>query len=481
MDKYPFTKCLEPQQIRNPHTGDVLIVGCGKCEACLSQKSSMRSLKCKLESLSHDYAYFVTLTYANEYVPLMKPFLPSSEKNKEFKKYYFIDNCQRNDGCGDEILSEALLSISQLDALLKKCNLGDSLPYLCKRDAQLFLKRLRKYISKYSDEKLRYFLTGELGPVHFRPHFHFILWFSDPEIQKVISQAVSACWTYGRVDTDLSQGKCANYVAGYLNGSGYLPKVFKNGKCAPFSTHSRFLGEKFLQSSKEEVYSQTAEDFVRRSICVDGLNADFNVWRSLKTGFFPRCPMYQSLSHAERLQSYRTHAEATDLCGETKPFKQAKMILDAVKSNAFLRGFPLCQYFMKKYNFDEHTLRGLTNYERNLRRVYMELRVSEHFLNFVCNSNHPLELDTKLTMIERFYDACELMNLANMYLNQDEFFKYDALDMDDLVLFYYNRPFAKERLSSHPTFRKYKEKTLNNYRDSVKHKILNDQNLIFNY
>lgn len=141
--------------------------------------------------------------------------------------------------------------------------------------------------------------------------------------------------------------------------------------------------------------------------------------------------------------------------------------------------FPLLSYMANKYLITPYI--GLTDYQRAIRRVYMELRTSEHFLNFVCNSDNYIEQDTKLTMIERFYDAVELMNLGDSYLQQDEFFKYDAFDLDELVFFYDTTYFDVKKFNEIPSFKMFKEKTINMYRNSVKHKELNDRNLIFNY
>ena len=45
-------------------------------------------------------------------------------------------------------------------------NIPNRIPYVCNRDLDLFLKRLRSY---YPDEKLRYYAVSEYGPTSFRP------------------------------------------------------------------------------------------------------------------------------------------------------------------------------------------------------------------------------------------------------------------------------------------------------------------------
>ncbi|ALS03454.1 VP4 [Gokushovirus WZ-2015a] len=82
-----------------------------------------------LELQYHDSAYFVTLTYDDFHVP---------------KAYY-----------PDPVTGEAHTSYT-----------------LCKRDFQLWMKRLRK---KFSDYKIRFFACGEYGGLTKRPHYHAIV------------------------------------------------------------------------------------------------------------------------------------------------------------------------------------------------------------------------------------------------------------------------------------------------------------------
>lgn len=478
MNNYPFVKCLDPQQIYNKYLNEWLIVGCGKCEACLMQKSSMRALKCKLESQCHKHTLFITLTYANQYIPRMMPFCVNDAANrlKEKRHYYFYDVTNR--GVEGQILAEADYSFSELASLQNKCNLGEALPYLCVEDLQKFMKRLRKYISYYTDEKIRYYAVGEYGPVHFRPHFHIMLWFSSEQTYEAIQENLCKAWPFGRVDIQESQGKCASYVAGYVNGSCNLPRVFTSGKTKPFQVHSRFLGEKFLRHSKEEIYKSSVKSVVHQRANLDGLNTEFTIWRSLKTAYFPRCPRYATLSHEQRLQSYLSYAAASEVCRETSPFRQAIEIVDNVISGNYSSDNVLYSYFIKNYVL--HPFLGLTAYNRKVRQVYMELRTSEHFLNFVCDGITDLRhVDASLRMIESFYNQCEILNLGEQILSIDEFIKYDACELDDLVYLYNNKFFSSESFKNRPIYRKFKEKQLNKALHSVKHKTLNDQNKIF--
>lgn len=104
----------------NPLVVDVLNIPCRHCVGCRLDYSRDWANRMLLEYQHSKKAVFVTLTYNNDFVP-------------------FSDS-----GCMT----------------------------LSKRDCQLFMKRLRK---AFSGTEIRFFLGGEYGPLHGRPHYHAIL------------------------------------------------------------------------------------------------------------------------------------------------------------------------------------------------------------------------------------------------------------------------------------------------------------------
>ena len=104
----------------NPLVVDVLNIPCRRCVGCRLDYSRDWANRMLLEFQHTKKAVFVTLTYNNDSVPLS--------------------------GSGRMTLS--------------------------KRDCQLFMKRLRKV---FSGTEIRFFLGGEYGPLHNRPHYHAIL------------------------------------------------------------------------------------------------------------------------------------------------------------------------------------------------------------------------------------------------------------------------------------------------------------------
>ena len=230
----PFCSCLNPKRIVNPYTHECMTVPCGKCKACVLAKNSRYSFQCDLESYCSMYTVFITLTYAPDYLPVSTPVCVNGDPDTDlFCRYDLVD---LETG---ESLGEFDYEVSRLKLLQQKFNLCGSIPYLRKTDLQLFLKRLRYYVTKrLPKEKVRYYAVGEYGPVHFRPHYHLLLFLNSKEVLQICSEAVSEAWSLGRIDVQVSEGKCSSYVASYVNSSVYLPEVLKMRSVCPFCLHS---------------------------------------------------------------------------------------------------------------------------------------------------------------------------------------------------------------------------------------------------
>lgn len=233
---------------------DFVLVPCGRCLGCRLDYSRQWADRCLAELAYHDSAYFVTLTYDEEHLP--------------WSKYPALKDGSMPDESTGEVSEE------QLDWFTSMT--------LCKRDVQLFMKRLRK---AYPDDKIRYFGCGEYGPKTFRPHYHLILfglhlddlyvdaksplgydYYKSPKLEKV--------WSFPRRGYDMvSRGESCNagfvtvanvswdtcaYTARYmtkklLGDDGQFYDTFHI--TPPFSLCSRRpgLGRQYYDDHKEEI------------------------------------------------------------------------------------------------------------------------------------------------------------------------------------------------------------------------------------
>lgn len=148
-----------------PFTKEGMAFPCGTCLPCRYRRRRIWSHRLALESTQHSSTAFVTLTYADDKLP--------------------------KDGC---------VSV---------------------REAQLFLKRLRK-----KGYQFRYFLSGEYGEKTLRPHYHLILFgfpqcFRGQTDQKKrvcckTCEDVKSAWGNGAIEVAYSSPSAMAYVCGYV-------------------------------------------------------------------------------------------------------------------------------------------------------------------------------------------------------------------------------------------------------------------------
>lgn len=514
---YPFTKCLHPKKLVNPYTRETIVVPCGACEACLLQKSAKNTLKCKLESYSCKYTEFVTLTYDDVYVPtaLIKPvktdvidYLPiSNECDEDFpvvgKKlhsiydyyhYELIDNSGRFDTDG-LVLGDCWMRDIDMFAIRKKVGYGDVINVLRYEDIQLFIKRLREKIFRLYGQKIRYFVSGEYGPQHYRPHWHILLFYDCPFLAQGIGQVIHSCWSYGRVDSSKSRGKCSQYTAGYVNGNSKLPAFYQCSKTKPKSYHSIRLGEAFCQVSKKEVYASKDFGFVKQCVLLDNVSTTFNMWRSFTTRLFPRCKAYIISSFEERIEAYRIKKYADKSFGTNIPLKRiAKRIVNDIQhysSNGVFRPRYyndedykyLLDFFLNRNSLSLETVFGsAVDKIRLLNSIYAELLISKHFLEQICDSFDYSECVAKLHVIDSFYKSIEYDNLLRQLQWQSDNVTVDMSLKDyrfaysEVSSYYFEESYVLDDndLYDNKFYLVYRESTLKNYNRTNKYKKLND-------
>lgn len=471
----------------NRYTGETILVECGKCESCLLKKSLAKKVKCQLESASHKYCVFGTLTFDNKHLPLVQ--LVNVDYNKNPNRYYVFrhrSNIRGKPVYGDGTLLGTIEFRKDVDKyqLMKKCNISTNpnvFPVLDTNDIQLFFKRLRKKVN----EKIRTFYCGEYGPVHFRPHWHFLLWFDEDETLSTIHEDIRSCWSFGRVDSSLSFGKCNSYVASYLNSNCYLPEIFKLPGAAPVSNHSLYLGESVFEDTNK---IETEADFatiVSRRYFGHGINTDVVLWRSLKTRLAPKCKGYMLQSEQLRSVAYKAYATVRSWTKEDRPLQQARFITDYVRFFDFWHQeeeiSELLQVLRQGLNYFEerdgvkyYVKPYLSDYDKFERSVYKMLLLSRHFIVNICK-NDINRVPEKLRLIDQFYKFLDYENLKNQLSLQET----ESKKSDYVGNYFFHNKFVVEDLKNEPIFKRFSQSRKKMYADFAKHKELNDKNKIF--
>lgn len=244
-------------------------------------------MRVKTAGSAFKYSYFVTLTYDNEHVPLMSckvlhsdyedaigisgdihfgheyhKYIPVSEyqcDDNSMLRHIFFEQVQGTVPFDREIKEYApikdnwFLSMDAIRSFIYKTQSVDKadypaskqygrdnlIPFLNYADVQNYIKRLRKYLYKQlgSYETLHFYAVGEYGPVHFRPHFHILLFTNSEEVSKVLRYCHDKSWKFGRSDFQIARGGASSYVSSYVNSLSSAPLLYRS--CRAFKPRSR--------------------------------------------------------------------------------------------------------------------------------------------------------------------------------------------------------------------------------------------------
>ena len=279
--------CQHRSFITNRYTGARIAVDCGQCDYCIHKRAKKASMRVRTAGSAFKYSYFVTLTYDNANLPLMYCKVLHSEYEDvvgisgdihfgdEYHNYVPVSDYQCNDNSAlrhiffdqvqgtvpfDRELKEYVpvkdnwfLSMDAIRSFIHKSQAlnktdypvseqygrDNLIPFLNYVDVQNYIKRLRKHLFKKlgSYETLHFYAVGEYGPVHFRPHFHLLLFSNSSEVAKVLRECHDKSWKLGRSDFQHSAGGAASYVASYVNSLSSAPLLYRS--CRSFRPKSR--------------------------------------------------------------------------------------------------------------------------------------------------------------------------------------------------------------------------------------------------
>lgn len=298
--------CQHRSFITNRYTGQRIAVDCGQCDYCIHKRAQKASMRVKTAGSAYKYSYFVTLTYDNEHIPLMNckvlhseyedalgilgdkvygyehhQYIPVSEyqcDDDSALRHIFFEQVQGTVPYDREIKEYVpckdnwFLSMDAIRSFIYKSQsvektlypvaeqygIGNLIPFLNYVDVQNYIKRLRKHLFQKlgSYETLHFYAVGEYGPVHFRPHYHLLLFTDSDEVSQVLRQCHDKSWKLGRSDFQASRGGACSYVASYVNSACSTPLLYRS--CRAFKPRQRASlgffekGEVFDES--EDIY-----------------------------------------------------------------------------------------------------------------------------------------------------------------------------------------------------------------------------------
>lgn len=205
--------CDTPYYVNIPGRLTDVPVPCGKCPPCKLRRVNSWVFRLLQEEKISEHAHFITLTYDTQHVPITN--------------HHYMG--------------------------------------LCKRDLQLFFKRLRK-----SGQTLKYYAVGEYGTIHKRPHYHLIA-FGLSDVRdyngELRSDSINKSWGLG--DTHIGKVSSASiaYTCKYINKPKTVPQHSRDDRTPEFSLMSKGLGKNYLTP---EIIQFHTEDLSRNYVVVDG-------------------------------------------------------------------------------------------------------------------------------------------------------------------------------------------------------------------
>lgn len=279
--------CQHRSFITNKYTNARIAVDCGQCDYCIHKKAKKASMRVKTAGSAFKYSFFVTLTYDNEHLPLMNckvlhseyedvvgisgdihfgnehhQYIPVSQyqcDDNSMLRHIFFEQVQGTVPFDREIKEYVpvkdnwFLSMDAIRSFINKTQSVDKtdypasaqygrdnlIPFLNYVDVQNYIKRLRKHLSLKlgSYETLHFYAVGEYGPVHFRPHYHLLLFTNSDKVAEVLRYCHDKSWRFGRSDFQHSAGGAGSYVASYVNSLCAIPLLYRS--CRAFRPRSR--------------------------------------------------------------------------------------------------------------------------------------------------------------------------------------------------------------------------------------------------
>ena len=258
--------CTNSKYIYNRYINRSVLVSCGKCPACLQSKAAARANRIRNHVNDTDVCLFVTLTYANRFIP----YIYKDDVNDDIVNVYRHSSVR---WYGDHpVIRDKRELLGTLDLTFDddsfyhrsddfkkafdrrkgiKCmkHTNDRFSVCWFADGQNFMKRLRinlerKYGIKSENQRLSYYMCTEYGSKSQRAHLHLAL-FCPKSLESTVRSAICESWLYGdsrRTSRFIQVARdVASYVASYVNRPATFPRFLeKRGICQKHSFSQGF-------------------------------------------------------------------------------------------------------------------------------------------------------------------------------------------------------------------------------------------------
>lgn len=209
-------------------------IPCGKCARCIQRRKMEWTFRMLTEMETAKTAYFVTLTYAPEWVPYNK-----------YGRKVLVETREK-----DLKLRLEEQGRKRITKTWKKKQPD--------RSIQGYLKRLRINIERRNkkgileienlrnnlkeEDKVKYYAAGEYGSERSRPHYHLIIY-------NATAREIREAWPYGGVDIGEANDASISYLMKYLDKR--LGEEQDKLKPKEFNCMSEGIGKGYINRMKD--------------------------------------------------------------------------------------------------------------------------------------------------------------------------------------------------------------------------------------
>lgn len=256
-----MAECITPLVIRPKESDRTIPVPCGRCEACYKRKVSAWSFRLMQQSKVSESAYFITLTYDNQHVPISPKGFATLDSTK-----YILKECKRGTHKGRN----------------RKVQYSSHM--------QLFLKQIRKQHTS----RILYYYAGEYGTKSKRPHYHAIIYNLNLELifdKKTCNllrntmydgktEVTTKYWPHGHVTVGQLTAASVGYTLKYLSKVCKIGKADWDDRVPAYAKMSKNLGLNYLTP---QMIQWHRNDLYNRMYCnVDGKKISIPRYYKLK-------------------------------------------------------------------------------------------------------------------------------------------------------------------------------------------------------
>lgn len=321
--------CIYQRYVKNIYSGKSFLAKCGHCSACLQEKASKRTSRIRNHFKNGQTALFITLTYANIFVPYVRrselmrfefsvPVYRDAtiRRNRFGKSYNFVKSIKRHTKVIANIEYDNSINFptddNEVPEVLRLPHLKnaskDKIGVILYSDLQRFYKRLRVILQrKYGiTESFSYFGCSEYGPSTSRPHFHVLLFCPSSKTQSFMS-AVSEAWPYdsiARKEQSIQVARnAASYVSSYVNSHTRLSSFYSSASIKEKHSYSQNFGfNNPFFSYENVVFSADKSDFsYKKTILKNGVPTivDCTIPKYVVNKYFPIFQGYSCMPPSE--------------------------------------------------------------------------------------------------------------------------------------------------------------------------------------